>query len=351
MRNMKFMLKNNFKDNKMIVLGVLFSILLIGLVAIPTLSELKNTTPTYTITAWDGTTATSYSDGTGEIDDPYIISNGSELAFLAAQLENKIDYEGKYFILSNDIVLNKGIFNYTKDDGIKYTENDNENIITPSDETDTINVFKHLDGFKGNIDGNNHTIYGLYIDESLDDGQNALFTNLEGTINNLNIKNSIIYSGKIVGGVASIANNSTLTNISYDGFVVADEEIANETVTLDIENITKTVSENELTDNINIDNLNYINGIISEITLSGTYQTDNNDAVLKINNETITAGEFKLNLSNNLQTSIPITYQTNRESNFTLSNLKYEIKYSYNNASGIVSIAKNSTLKNIINKE
>ena len=350
MRNIKFMLKNNFKDNKMIVLGVIFSVLLIGLVAIPTLSELKNTTPTYTITAWDGTIANSYSDGTGEIDDPYIISNGNELAFLASELENKINYEGKYFIITNDIILNKGVFSYTKNDGIKYTEDNTENIITPSEEIDTINVFKHLNGFKGNIDGQNHTIYGLYIDESLDDGQNALFTNLEGTINNLNIKNSIIYSGKIVAGVASITKNSTLTNISYDGFVVADEEITNETVTLDIENITKTVTENELTDNINIENLNYIKGIITEITLSGTYQTNNNDAVLKINNETISAGEFKLILNNNLQTTIPITYQTNSESNFTLSNLKYEIKYSYSNASGIVSIAENTTLKNIINK-
>lgn len=352
MRNMKFMLKNNFKDNKMIVLGVLFSILLVGLVAIPTLSELKNTTPTYTITAWDGTTATSYSDGIGEIDDPYIISNGSELAFLASELKNGTNYEGKYFILSNDIVLNKGIFNYTKDNGIKYTENDKENVITPSDELDTINIFKHLDGFKGNIDGKNHTIYGLYINKSLNDGQNSLFTNLEGTINNLNIKNSLIYSGKIVAGVASITNNSTLTNISYDGFVVADEEIANETETLDIENITKIVTENELIDNININNLNYIKGTVSEVILSGTYTqlTENVDTVLKINNETINAGEFKLNLSNNLQTSIPITYQTNTESSFILSDLKYEIKYSYSNAAGIVSIAENSTLKNIINK-
>jgi len=134
MRNIKFMLKNNFKGNKIIVLGVIFSILLVGLVAIPTLSELKNTTPTYTITTWDGTIAASYSDGDGTIDNPYIISNGNELAFLASELENGTNYEGKYFIINNDIVLNKGIFNYTKNDGVKYTENNTENIITPSDE-------------------------------------------------------------------------------------------------------------------------------------------------------------------------------------------------------------------------
>jgi len=274
MRNIKFMLKNNFKGNKIIVLGVIFSILLVGLVAIPTLSELKNTTPTYTITTWDGTIAASYSDGDGTIDNPYIISNGNELAFLASELENGTNYEGKYFIINNDIVLNKGIFNYTKNDGVKYTENNTENIITPSDEIDTINVFKQLNGFKGNIDGNHHTIYGLYIDESLDDGQNALFTNLEGTISNLNIKNSLIYSGKITAGVASITNNSTLTNISYDGYVVADEETANASGIVSIAN-NSTLKNiiNKADVNASVYASGIVNTISGETSITNAYNT------------------------------------------------------------------------------
>ena len=89
MRNMEFMLKNNFKDNKMIVLGIIFSVLLVGLVAIPTLSEYKNTNPTYTITAWDGTIATSYSDGDGTIDDPYRRTSPERSLYIFKQYLNQ----------------------------------------------------------------------------------------------------------------------------------------------------------------------------------------------------------------------------------------------------------------------
>lgn len=341
--------KKKLKENKILVLSMIFSVLLLATVAIPTLSEYKISTPTYTINAWDGTTATSYKNGDGSKENPYVISNGSELSFFASQLAIQNTYEGKYFILSNDIILNDGIFNYNKNDGIKYTKNGIENEITPKEENNIINKFKHLNGFKGNFDGNNHSIYGLYIDESLGE-QNALFTNLEGNISNLYIKNSIIYGGKITAGLASKTNNSTLTNISYSGFVVSDKEIANKVINLEIDSIEKTVTTLEYNDTINIVNLNYIPGIITQITLSGIYQTDNSKAILKINEQTITPGEFELTLDNKLQTVIPIIYQSDIESNFSLSNLKYQVNYNYSNASGIVSIAENTTLKNIINK-
>ena len=348
MRYMKSQLKNNLKENKIIILGIIFAIVLIGYIAIPTLSEYKIVNPTYSITAWDGTIATSYTDGDGTIEKPYIISNGNELAYFASQLETT-NYEGEYFVLGNDIIINDGIFSYTKEDGIKYMKNGEENEITPNTESDIINKFQHLNNFKGNFDGNNYTIYGLYIDEVIDE-QNALFTNLEGNISNLYIKNSIIYGGKITGGLASKTKNSILTNISYDGFVISDEEIANETINIELDNITKNVTNSELTDNITINNLNYITGIISEITLSGTYQTDNSEAILKINDRVVNAGEFKINLNNTLQSTITLNYTTNIESNFSLTALKYEIKYNYSNAAGIVSIAENTTFKNIINK-
>lgn len=340
-------LKKYIKENKIVVLSVLFTIILVVSIAIPTLSEYKTASPTHTITAWDGTTASSY-DGDGSKENPYIISNGSELSYFASQLKIT-NYEGQYFVLNNDIILNDGTFSYTKNDGIKYLKDGIENTITPNVENNIINVFEHLNGFKGNLDGKNHTIYGLYIDKSLDE-QNALFTNLEGNISNLYIKNSIIYGGKITAGVASTTKNSILTNVSYDGFVVSDTETINKALNLEFDDIEKTITENELTDSINIPELNYIPGIITEITLSGNYQTSNEEAILKINDEIINLGEFKVNLNNKFKTNIPLTYQTNIESIFSLKNLKYEIKYEYSNAAGIVSIADNTTLKNIINK-
>ena len=334
------------KNNKIIVLSIAFTVLLIISIAIPTLSQYKTTTPTDNITSWDGTTANSYYDGNGSKEEPYIISNGSELSYFASQLKTT-NYEGKYFVLNNDIVLNDGIFNYDKNNGIKYTKDGAENIVIPNTENNTFNIFEPLNGFKGTFDGNYHTIYGLYIDESLDE-QNALFTNLEGNISNLYIKNSIIHGGKIVAGVASKTKNANLTNVSYDGFVVSDNDISNKTITLEINDIEKNTIT-ELNDNINISNLTSIPGIITEITLSGNFQTDNEESMLKINGEIITPGEFKINLNNEIKPNIPIIYQTNTESTFSLNNLKYEIKYEYSNAAGIVSIAENTTLKNIIN--
>lgn len=349
MKYVSNMKKNNLKDNKILVLSVIFIVLLVVYVAIPTLSEYTNANPTYnTITVWDGITASSYSDGDGSEENPYIISNGQELSYFASQLKTN-DYEGKYFILTNDIVLNDGIFSYDDSNGIKYKKDNEEIIIVPNTENNIINSFEHLNNFKGSIDGNHHVIYGIYIDEPIEE-QNALFTNLEGNISNLYIKNSIIYGGKIVAGVASKATNSMLTNISYDGYVISDEEIATKELFIEIDEVQKTVTDLELNDYINIPDLDYIPGIITEINLKGTYQSDNTDAILKINDEVINPGEFEINLGQKIKTNITLNYQTNIESNFNLSNLKYEIKYNYNNTAGIVSIAEKTTLKNIINK-
>lgn len=341
-------LKIKFKNNKIIILSMLLIILLIVSVAIPTMSKYKNIIPTYDITAWDGTTANSYSGGDGTYENPYIISNGSEFSYFALQLETT-NYEGEYFVLDNDIVLNDGVFDYTKNGEIKYIKDNIENIIEPNKENDIINVFEHLDGFKGTLDGKNHLIYGLYIDKTIDE-QNALFTNLEGEIKNLSIKNSIIYGGKFVAGVASKTKKATLINVSYDGFVVSDDSISNKIVNLEISDIEKNITNYELIDYINISNLESIPGIVTDVTLSGVYTTDNDKAVLKINGEIINPGEFKLNLNNEIKTSISLIYQTNIESTFSLNNLNYEVKYEYSNAAGIISIAENTVLKNIINK-
>lgn len=356
MKRIKSNFKENLRENKILVLSAIFFVMLIGFVAIPTLSSYKIANPTYAISVWDGTVASSYSDGDGTEGNPFIISNGSELLYLATQVETETDYEGKYFILSNDIVLNDGIFSYTKSGGIRYIKGDTESEIIPKSENDIINAFKSLNGFKGNFDGNYHTIYGLYIDDANGE-QNALFTNLEGNVSNLYIKNAIIYGGKIVAGVAAKASNSNLTNISFDGYVIADEEVNNNTISKEINDIEKTVidTENDVSDYISISDLSYVPGVITQITLSGVYEvyeteTENLDAVLKINEEVINPGEFTIDLNNQLLLEIPVIYQTNIENTFKLTNLKYEIKYNYSNAAGIVSIAENTTLTNIINK-
>ncbi len=57
---------------------------------------------------WDCFAATSFAGGDGSKTDPYRISNAEELAKLADDVSNKgVEYEGKYFALTNDIDLSE----------------------------------------------------------------------------------------------------------------------------------------------------------------------------------------------------------------------------------------------------
>ena len=55
---------------------------------------------------WDGSVATAFAGGTGAEEDPYQISSGAELAYLASTVNSGESYEDKYFVLTKDINLN-----------------------------------------------------------------------------------------------------------------------------------------------------------------------------------------------------------------------------------------------------
>ena len=55
---------------------------------------------------WDGSIAAGFAGGSGTEDDPYLISNGPELAYLAQQVNSGNSYENVHFKLTNDIYLN-----------------------------------------------------------------------------------------------------------------------------------------------------------------------------------------------------------------------------------------------------
>ena len=281
---MKRVKRCKFKEHKIVVLGMIFFILLIAFVAIPTLSSYKNRTLSQNITVWDGTIAENYRSGEGTEENPYIIANGEELAYFASQLEIT-NYDGVYFKLSNNIVLNEGIFNYNKTDGLKYIKDNAENVITLGLENSIVNEFYHLNNFKGTFDGDYYTIFGIYIDEKLEDGQNALFTNLKGNIKNLYIENSVIYGGEITAGVASKTNGANLTNVLYDGFVISDEESTVGTIEKNLDNITLSSQGIELNQELYIDDLEYIPGLVTEVILSGF--ADNVDGILQINGQNV----------------------------------------------------------------
>ena len=63
------------------------------------------------------------------------------------------------------------------------------------EELGKVNLLSSLQNFNGYLNGNAHTIYGLYITSSVDE-ELALFNNLTGSINDLYIDNSLIFGAK-----------------------------------------------------------------------------------------------------------------------------------------------------------
>ena len=89
-------------------------------VLIPSLAKLV-TSKTYINKEWDGSIASSFNSGSGTFDSPYIISNASEFAYFKESLK-KDDYDNKYVKITNDIILNAGLFKV--DENLKYIKDD-----------------------------------------------------------------------------------------------------------------------------------------------------------------------------------------------------------------------------------
>ena len=85
-------------------------------------------------------------------------------------------------------------------------------------EEGSLHIFPVIDGFKGNLDGNFHTIFGFYNGSEYA----SLFNNLSGTIENMYIDNTLIYGKYMSAGVVLNADNATIRNIVFDGNVLSN---------------------------------------------------------------------------------------------------------------------------------
>lgn len=164
-----------------------------------------------TLDSWDGTTATSFSSGTGSQTDPYVITKGSELAYLASQVNNKVNYADTYFVLNNDIDLCN--YNWTAI-GNRYEDDRDDNY------------------FAGHFNGNNRTIFNLYFEYNKRFDTQKVLCGLFGyvsgsstnksTIENLNINNSKIQlknsgsSNNYVGTLVATSNYCDIKNCSVN---------------------------------------------------------------------------------------------------------------------------------------
>ncbi len=165
-------------------------------------------TPAITISGdlWTGDVATSFQSGSGTSEDPYMITKGSQLAYLASQVnDGTTTYDGVYFKLGNDLNLNNQIW-------------------TPIGGTKNSTGYATYQ-FKGIFDGNSKTIKGLNVQWNSDFA--GLFGYNQGTIKNLTVKGAVTVDpdGTSVEGVADYVGGVVGFNAGTIKRVVADVAI------------------------------------------------------------------------------------------------------------------------------
>lgn len=323
---------NNSKKIKLLL--VLLGISLLVFAFFPTLGRYKHRTSYYELTEWDGSIASGYRSGSGTEIDPYIISNGSEFAYFRSQLKHT-DYNGIYFELGNDIVLNKGIFDY--DGTISYEIDDSIYQIEEfSNEYNggSVNEFSTMGEFNGHLNGNLYRIYGLYI-TSKNESDLALFSSIGGSISNLYISNSMVYGGNNTAMLAVNSEGATISNVMIDGFVIGSgNDLVNK---FNIDDINSGNS-------ISFDGFNYPGTFISS-TLSGNFNGSENNKLV-INGNEFAPGEFSVSLNN----VSSIEYSVLLEEDYSLSNLVYSVTSDYGAASAYLVNSNGVSLDVVVNK-
>ena len=153
-----------------------------------------------TVDTWDGTAiADGFAAGEGTQDNPFQIETAAELAYFAKNVNAGNWYDGEYIVLKNDLDLNNQEW-------------------TP--------IGNARKPFKGNFDGNNHTVTGMKISGALDCV--GLFGgctryNVDSAIKNITVKNSDIHGEKFVGAIVGRAEEINIENCRSIGNTINGE--------------------------------------------------------------------------------------------------------------------------------
>ncbi|MFV0472468.1 MAG: leucine-rich repeat domain-containing protein [Paludibacteraceae bacterium] len=162
---------------------------------------------------WKGNIASSFSGGDGTNKQPYQISNGEELAYLASEVNNGNDYGESFFVLTNNIDLN----------GIDWIPIGNGLF-----ERHTYKTIYENCSFRGVFDGNGYVINNLIITKCKDKaiglfgfvGDGAVFMNIN--IVDVHIFSSDYQSNS--GGLIGISESGAIVvNCKVNGKIQARE--------------------------------------------------------------------------------------------------------------------------------
>ena len=177
------------------------------------IDELQKELSKYFIDKWDGiTVAENFESGNGTKEDPYLIKTAPQLIYFREQVNSGNSFDGEYIKLGVNIELNPNNYKMDSNNNIVFNENAVQWIPISLDYSKT---------FKGNFDGNNYTISGIYIDDTSKNNQ-ALFGTNNGVIENLNIENSRVkgynLSALVVGDNNGIISNIVTRNSNVIGY-------------------------------------------------------------------------------------------------------------------------------------
>lgn len=140
-----------------------------------------------TVDTWDGT-AVAFTQGRGTKEEPWLIENAEQLAYLAQQVNNGTDYEREHFLLVSDLDLS----------GKKWTP-----------------IGTGGKSFWGGFDGGGHTITGMTIT-----GKENSYVGLFGECRNFTAASSYIKSVTVKG--ANISGKSFVGAIAGAGANISD---------------------------------------------------------------------------------------------------------------------------------
>lgn len=137
---------------------------------------------------WDGTIASGFAGGDGTQDNPFQIETAAQLAHFAKTVNEGEAYLHKYIVLTADIDLANKEW-------------------TP--------IGNYSNPFKGNFNGNNHTVTGMQISGELDRvglfGECIKF-NVNSAIKNITVKDSVICGINFVGAIVGYAEGINIEN-------------------------------------------------------------------------------------------------------------------------------------------
>ena len=214
--------------------------------------------------------ANPFDGGDGSEGNPYRIRTAQQLANLSYMVNEGEEYKGKYFLMTDDIVLNEGVMN---DDGTYNTA-----AASSAKKWTSIGDPQGFDYdyFKGFFDGGGHTVYGFYQNypNGADDqlyprgffgcASNAIISNLtishsylystgqgwqygpgffcgeaEGTtFSNVHVKKSYFHENvferreKFIGGIVGLGNGVEIKDCSFDGTIDVYAESAHSTLSV-----------------------------------------------------------------------------------------------------------------------